>query len=62
MSSIKNFVESEVRKTKVLAIAMRTDPITTGLGVGIQLVAFGVGLWFIIQAAKWSFITITSAF
>jgi hypothetical protein len=62
MSTIRNFVDSEIQKTKALAIAMRTDPITTGLGMAIQFVAFGVGLWFIIQAAKWSFVTITSAF
>lgn len=62
MSNIKNFMDSEVRKTKALAIAMREDPISTGLSVGLQFVAFGIGLWFIIQAAKWSFVTITSAF
>jgi hypothetical protein len=41
---------------------MREDPIVTGLSVAIQLAAFGIGIWFIIGAAKWSFATITSAF
>jgi hypothetical protein len=62
MSAIKNFMDSEVRRTKALAIAMREDPIVTGLSVAIQLAAFGIGIWFIIGAAKWSFATITSAF
>lgn len=62
MSAIKNFVNSEVRRTKALAIAMREDPIATGLSVAFQFAAFGIGLWFIIGAAKWSFTVITSAF
>jgi hypothetical protein len=62
MSAIKSFVDSEVQRTKALAIAMREDPITTGLSVAFQLAAFGIGLWFIIGAVKWSFVTITSAF
>jgi hypothetical protein len=61
MSSIKNFVESEVRKTKVLALALREDPISTGLGVGIQLLSFGIGMWFIIQATKWAYTIVSSA-
>ena len=62
MSIIKNFVNDEIQRTKTLALAMREDPIATGISVGIQFVAFGIGLWFIIGAAKWSFATITSAF
>lgn len=61
MSQIKSFIESESRKTKALAIAMRSDPISTGLEIAIQLLAFGIGVWFVILAAKWSFNIITSA-
>lgn len=62
MSIIKGFVDSEIQKTKALAIALREDPVTTGVGVALQFIGFGIGLWLIIQAAKWSFVTITSAF
>ena len=57
-----SFIQSEIQKTKALAIAMRNDPITTGISVAIQLIAFGEGMWFVIGAAKWAFATITSAF
>jgi len=57
-----SFIQSEIEKTKALAIAMRNDPITTGISVAIQFAAFGIGMWFVIGAAKWAFATITSAF
>lgn len=57
-----SFIQSEIEKTKALAIAMRNDPITTGLSVGIQLLAFAAGMWLVIGAVKWAFVTITSAF
>lgn len=57
-----SFIQNEIERTKALAVAMRNEPITTGIGVAIQLIAFGAGMWFVIGAAKWAFATITSAF
>ncbi len=62
MSAIKSFIDSEISRTKALAIAMREDPVITGLSIATQLVAFGIGFWFVIQAVKWSYVTLTSAF
>ena len=57
-----SFIQSEIEKTKALAIAMRNDPITTGLSVAIQLLTFAAGMWIVIGAAKWAFVTIINAF
>lgn len=62
MSLVKDFLSSEAQKTKAIAIAMRTDPLTTSIGISIQLLLFGIGFWMVIGSAKWAFATITSAF
>jgi hypothetical protein len=62
MSLVKEFLSSEAQKTKAIAIAMRTDPLTTSIGISIQLLLFGIGFWIVIGSAKWAFATITSAF
>jgi len=62
MSLVKDFLSSEAQKTKALAIAMRADPLTTSIGISIQFLLFGAGLWMVIGSAKWAFATITSAF
>jgi carbamoylphosphate synthase small subunit len=57
-----SFIQSEIEKTKALAIAMRNDPIATGISIGVQLLAFAAGMLLVIGAAKWAFATITGAF
>lgn len=62
MSLVKEFLSSEVQKTKAIAVAMRADPLTTSIGISIQFLLFGVAFWMVIGSAKWAFATITSAF
>ena len=62
MSLVKEFLSSEVQKTKAIAVAMRTNPLTTSVSISIQLLLFGAGFWMIFGSAKWAFATITSAF
>jgi hypothetical protein len=62
MSLVKDFLSSEAQKTKAIAIAMRTDPLSTSISISIQLLLFAAGLWMVIGSAKWAFATITSAF
>ena len=62
MSLVKDFLSSEAQKTKAIAIAMRTDPLSTSISISIQLLIFAAGLWMVDGSAKWAFATITSAF
>ncbi len=62
MSTLKEFVNADIRRTKALAIALRTDPVFTSISVLGQTLVFAAFLWLSVHTAKWAFATITSAF